>query len=344
MTPEDQYVLALLYQTEGEEVKARSKLQELVQPTPGTPQYLAQYALSLLLSKKLPGDLDEAEKVIDRLAKLEKDHEVAPNTYASVEMRVRLLEARGKGDEALARIRKHVKRPGAKPDEMLLVLASLTRLKRYREALKECERAWKAKKCSPEAVGGVTVALLRVMKPTDAQVKRVEGYLTKAIEAHPQSTVLLMHLCDLHDQRGRYDDAVATYRKVLAQEPNNVVALNNLAWLLAQRSGDASEAMQYITTAVSGLGRRADLLDTRGLVHMALKQPDKAVADLKEATTDAPTPTRLFHLARAHHEARDRANARRVLRQAKERGLEVATVHPVEQETCRQLLVEYGIR
>jgi tetratricopeptide (TPR) repeat protein len=341
LTPDDRYVLTLLYEAEGLDRKGQESLRELVLLPNAPPQFLARYALTLITRRT---DLDEADKWIDRLEDLEKQREVPPNSFASLELRARLLEARGKGKQAEALLRRHALRVGAPPEEVLLVLASLGRQKRFDDAYKLCEHVWRQARVAPEAIGGVSVALLRVMKPTDAQVAHVEELLRTASKSRPKSTVLLMHLADLCDQRGRYDEASELYKRVLKKEPNNVVALNNLAWLLALRAGNAEEALEHINMAVSGMGRRPDLLDTRGLVHLALKQTDKALADLKEATEEAPTPTRLFHLARAYHEARDRASAGRVLRQAKAKGLQVAQLHPMEQEACRQLLAEYDVR
>jgi cellulose synthase operon protein C len=188
------------------------------------------------------------------------------------------------------------------------------------------------------------VSLLRVMEPTDAQVARVEKHLRSAIGKKPDSTALLLHLSDLHDKRGQYDKAADAYREVLRREPNNIVALNNLAWLLAHRTGEAREALDHINKAVSGMGRRPDLLDTRGVIYLALRDTAKALADLKEASSEEPTPVRLFHLAKVLHAERDTSKAREVLRQAKEKGLQVAQLHPVEQDAARRLLDEYGIR
>jgi Tfp pilus assembly protein PilF len=339
LTPDDQFILALLYDAEGSWAKSREQLRSLVLTQTQTPQYLAQYAQGLIRQRQ-DSDLAEAERWTNRLAELEKQRDLPPNSYASVELRAQLLEAREEGDKAVSLLRAHVQRPGAKPEEILLVLASLARQKRYGDAYTLCEQGWDKKECSREAMGGVSVGLLRAMKPTDAQVLRVENRLKEAIRNNPNSTVLLMHLADLFDMRGRYAEAEAQYRLVLEKEKGNIVALNNLAWLLALRSGNGDEAMTLINTAVKGLGHRPDLLDTRGLVHLALGQTDKALADFKEATSDTPTPTRLFHLARAHNLAKDRDNAVKVLRLAKERGLSPSALHPVEQESCRQLLAE----
>jgi Flp pilus assembly protein TadD len=153
-----------------------------------------------------------------------------------------------------------------------------------------------------------------------------------------------MHLADLCDQRGRYSDSESLYRQVLKVEPSNYVALNNLAWLIVQRTGNGGEALPMIETAVHGIGRRADLLDTRGLVYLALGKNEQAVADLKESTADVPTPTRLFHLARALHQAHDRDGAVKALHQAKEIGLQPARLHPIEQQVCRKLLSELKVQ
>jgi len=156
--------------------------------------------------------------------------------------------------------------------------------------------------------------------------------------------VLHIHLAQIYDMRGRYHEAEVEYRAVLEKEPGNVVALNNLAWLLAHRSGEASKALPLIEAAVRGQGRRADLLDTRAVVQLALGKTDAALSDLKEAIADTPTAARLFHLARAHYQARDKDNAVRALTEAKKKGLKVSDLHPVEQQACRELLAEYGVR
>jgi tetratricopeptide (TPR) repeat protein len=346
LRPRDQFLLAVLYDQEGNTTKARQYLSDLVTSPAKTPQYLAQYALMLIAQRKRPTDLDEADKVIGQLEKAERDRGGKPNDFASVELRVRLLEARGKGKEALALVKKHTAREGARSEEVLLVLASLHRQKQYAEAFELCEKVWSEGKVPPETAGALSVALLRTMGPTDAQVDRIERKLQSAIDKAPDRVVLRMHLADLYDKRGKYEDAEAVYREILKKEPNNVVALNNLAWLMVQRSGAGAgeEALGYINRAVNGLGRRPDLLDTRALAHLALNQHEQAINDLKEATEEAPSPTRLFHLAQAYDKGRDRNRAQEVLREARRRGLKVAELHPVEQQKARELLVEYGIR
>jgi Tfp pilus assembly protein PilF len=191
---------------------------------------------------------------------------------------------------------------------------------------------------------------LQVEKWVKGQVETLEKQLPEATEANrvkelkDRLTVLRHGLARLYDLRGRYAESEAVYRAILNDQQTDVLALNNLSWLLAQRSGDGKTALELIDKAITNMGRRADLLDTRGVVFLALNEPDKALADFKEATADDRTPTRLFHLARAHLAAKDRATALKVMLDARTAGLDPSKLHPVEQLSCRQLMTELNVQ
>jgi tetratricopeptide (TPR) repeat protein len=345
-TPDDGFVLALLYDAAGQWPKARERLQGLVadqyrspqaRMQPQTAQYLAQLVQGLIRNKELA----EAELRLKDLEDLERQRKLPQGTLATVDLRARLLEARDERDQALDLLRAYARRPGAGPQDLGLVLVALARQQRFAEAFDLWPEVCKTS--PPEAAGGLSVALLRSMKPTDEQVRQVETWLKQAVKDHPDKPVLRMHLADMYDLRGRYDEALTEYRAVLEREPGNVVALNNLAWLLAHRTGEEGKALPLIESAVEGQGRRADLLDTRGVVLLQLGRTDAALADLKEAIADLKTPARLYHLARAQQQARDRDGAAKTLREARELGLKPADLHPVEQQACREMLAEYGV-
>ena len=341
--PDDQFVLAVLYDADGDMTKEVEVLKHLAAADDRAvnPAYLSQYAQVLLRQS----DTDGAAEQVARLEKLESARQAGKGAFGTVELRARLLEAQNHGDDAVKLLDAHVHRSGAKPEEMMLLLASLGRQKRFAEAfdLIEKERIWD--KCAPELMGGVCEALLRAMGTADQQRERVEGWLKDAIARNPKATALKMHLADLYDLRGDYPAAAAEYREVLKDEPGNIVALNNLAWLLSIQTGQGNEALQYIEAAVNGIGRRADLLDTRGSVELKMGDTQAALADFTEAVNDAPTATRLFHLARAQYEARDRESAAKTLQKAKaDFGLQPSVVHPTEQEFCQTLMNELKVR
>jgi tetratricopeptide (TPR) repeat protein len=367
LLPDDRFVLALLYESQGDSNgwrKAREHLQSLCLPvTQGetreylaeAPRYLSRFVQGLIRH----GELAEAAAWLTSLEFLEKQRDAKAGAFGAVELRARLLEADKRGDEALALLRTYCERKGAQPSDVLLLVACYQRQQRFVEGLDLLDR--ERDHCPPEIVGGYYVSLMYGIKPTDLRCQTVETWLKGQIakredearslpslrekqDAKARSVAMQMHLAALFDVRGHYDDARDQYRKILQVEPNNVVALNNLAWLQALGTGgDGQTALREINTAIAGMGRQSLLLDTRGLVYQQLGQNDKALADFKEAAEDAPTPTILFHLARAHHLAKDRNTAADILRQARKAGLDPAKLHPTEQMPCSSLMKELQI-
>jgi Flp pilus assembly protein TadD len=253
---------------------------------------------------------------------------------------------RGKGAEALALLRSYAEAPGARPERLLLYAGLHGRLGQVQEALDACEQA--RAKCPPEAVGGAAVAVLRAARGRPdvkedvwrAQAVRAVVWLKEAAAKAPDSVVLRLQTADLLDLLGREAEVEGLYRQVLQRDPRNHVALNNLAWLLGKRPGGAAEGLKVIGQAIDAHGPRPELLDTRAVLYLAMNEPAKAVADLEHAVADGPTPTKFYHLARAHHQARDVVAARRALARATEGGLTEERLPPPEREAFRRLRAE----
>ncbi len=345
---DDRYVLALLYEADNAAAKEIVLLKQLaaLDDRAVKPSFLVQYGQVLLRQGQSDkAKLDEVTPILARLEKLERDRGQSKGAFGTVELRARLLEAQGQGDKALEILRDYVNRRGARPDEILMVVSSLGRQKRFGEALDLCDKEKIWEKCPPPVAGGICLGLLHGMTNPAEKRGRVESWLKTAVAKNPKLVVLKMQLADLYDLSGDYVGAQRQYRDVLDAEPNNVVALNNLAWLLSDKTGQGHEALKYAQAAVNGMGRRADLLDTRGLVQLNLGNNEAALADFTEASNDSPTAGRLFHLARAQYKARDRDAATRTLRKARtDFGLEPAALHPTEQEVCQTLMNELKVR
>jgi tetratricopeptide (TPR) repeat protein len=328
----DRFLLSQLYQATDAWVRAGDTLRRLVQDHGQEPIYLAQLTLNLLHQ----GKTDEAQKMLVRLEEMEKNRKYQPGALGTVELRARVLEETGEGNQAVALLQTQARRQGARPEDVLLPINSLARQKRFREALDLCEQAWQT--CPAEAMAGLHVGLLRLARFPAESCVGAERRLQAALLQKPRSLVLLLALADLEDLRGRFDDSEALYRRVLAVEPRQVQALNNLAWLMAQRGRPGQEALPLIKRAIDLLGPRADLLDTRALVYLALEQSDRARADLEASIGDSPTATRYLHLARAHQLAKDTDAAAAALQKARALGLKRKLLHPVEQLASVRLL------
>ena len=172
-----------------------------------------------------------------------------------------LLDELGQADGAEKMYRELAARSD-RPESQLLLLTFLGRRNRVGEALDLCERAWQT--CPPEAVAAASVALLRSEPTNPEHVQRVEARLEAAVGKGPETTALLLSLASLRDLQGRYDEAESLYRRVIAREPDNVQALNNLAFLLAVRGDRTSDAADLINHALDVFGPEAALLDTPG--------------------------------------------------------------------------------
>src|SRR5262249_15994219 len=218
----------------------------------------------------------------------------------------------------------------------LLLAKYLGRRQRVDEALQLCEAA---RQTAPaQAVAEASAAVPRNAAAKDPHFQAVAGWLTEAAGQAPHSIRLIERLAELQFQWRHYPEAITRYRQVVQDEPHNVVALNQLAWLLALKDGQGAEALSLIQRALDLIGPLPDLLDTRAVVYLTLNQPQPAIDDLEEVVRLSPTAPAFFHLARAYYQAKDHPKATEAFRKAKERGLSPLVLHPLERRAYNHLL------
>jgi tetratricopeptide (TPR) repeat protein len=105
-------------------------------------------------------------------------------------------------------------------------------------------------------------------------------------------------LANVHLTLSEYGQAAELFESVLAKQPNNVVVLNNLAWLYLQ-TGDA-RATSVAQRAYALAPRNADVADTLGWILLSKGDIDGGSRVLHEALALAPdNPTILYHVAKA---------------------------------------------
>jgi putative PEP-CTERM system TPR-repeat lipoprotein len=126
---------------------------------------------------------------------------------------------------------------------------------------------------------------------------------------HPDDTVVPMTLAG--ESLRRYDMAAARqgYEHVVSMDPNNFVALNNLASIFAQQ-GDA-KAIEYAERAHAIAPFNPAVLDTLGWTLAQMREPKRGVEFLRMATRLAPRQAEIrLHLVKALIAAGDKAGAR----------------------------------
>ncbi|HUR52696.1 MAG TPA: hypothetical protein VMZ71_01100, partial [Gemmataceae bacterium] len=187
------------------------------------------------------------------------------------------------------------------------------------------------------AIAGL--AALRGGNATERQFATVRSWLDEVAPAERGSVSFLLNeaeFCTLEqDAKGATD----AYEKVLKADPRNVVALNNLAWVLAADPRTADRALELIARAVRETGLTGELLDTRARVRLTLKLFAQAERDSKEALTQDRTALRLFHFALIMKDRTppDPKEAAKAFAEARTKGLDAKAIHPADLPSFRVL-------
>lgn len=167
---------------------------------------------------------------------------------------------------------------------------------------------------------------------TDRQAEQVRKWLDDCLAEEPDSIPLLLNRAEFLALHREAPAAVAGFEAVLTKDPKNVIALNNLAWLLAADAATADQALGLVARATREGGLTGELLDTRARVQITLRQFDAAERDLAEAISHEPTALRWFHVAvlRMAQTPPKSAEAQKAFTEAKRRGIEEKGVHPAD--------------
>jgi tetratricopeptide (TPR) repeat protein len=205
------------------------------------------------------------------------------------------------------------------------------------EALEEFDRL-----CERASAADMDQACMvcSALRTDDRQLlNRLERSIGHVAQQKPSSSVWVA-LAAIQDRMAQYDDAEVSYRRALALDRTKVEALNNLAYLLALRKKDLTEARSLVEKAIAQAGPRAAILDSRAVVELAAGKSDAALADSENAVSRDPSALHLFHQARGQLTSGKREAARDSFQNAIERGLTVAAIHPLEVATFQELKVQ----
>ncbi|HWE37739.1 MAG TPA: tetratricopeptide repeat protein [Isosphaeraceae bacterium] len=353
--PADQLLLAQLYEGLGDWPKAKPRFQAAAEAD-RSPRTITLLVQALVRHKQG----DEAGRWLDRL------EATAP---ATVRLKALVLREQGKVDRAVATVedfgrdgsrlesaatileqlgqlgpaeRAFRRLAKASPQGGLALARFLGRRGRVAEALDLCDATWAT--CAPQDVATAGVEIVNGPTADEAQRARVATRIEAATGRDPDRRELVVSLAILRGLQGRYPEAEALYRKALAADPRDVVALNNLAWLLTLRETRGTEALELIERAIAVAGAQPALLDTRAVVLLATGRFDPAIRDLEQAIAAEPEAAKYFHLARAHWLAKSPAAAAEALKNGEELGLKPAALDPLERPEYSRLVVAIGGR
>jgi tetratricopeptide (TPR) repeat protein len=156
------------------------------------------------------------------------------------------------------------------------------------------------------------------------EAKRFAGDTNGAIEALKKAKALepnnyrpCLSLALLYDSQGRMEEARRSYEDTIRLQPDNVDALNNLAYLKADSGVDLDQAMSYAQRAQQKQPNNPEIQDTVAYIYIQKHLTDKGLDMLRTLVAQKPdSPLFHLHLAMALYQKGDRPTAKKELEAA----------------------------
>ena len=124
-------------------------------------------------------------------------------------------------------------------------------------------------------------------------------------------------LASLYGKEKKDADAIALYQKMIARNPKNLIATNNLAVLLARKEDLNSRDMALKLALKLADSKEPALLDTLGWIYYGRGEYDKAAKVLADVVGKAPGVAVFnYHLGMTYYKQGDKRAARTFLEKA----------------------------
>ncbi len=281
----------------GDNAKAREELDGILQVAPNNLD--ARYESGFLAWQQK--DYKRAEDAFAQLTKINpKDSRGLLGTVETLASQNRLGEGIKLVEDAVAR------EPGRR--DLELALANLyVRDMRYDAAIARFQDLLKAEPKSADL-------LMRV-----AEAERRKGDINGAIDTFRRASQLaptdvrpLLQLGLLLDGTGRRDQAKPVYEQVLKLQPDQPIALNNLAFIKAEDGQDLDEALTMAQRARQGMPNSPDVMDTLGWIYLKKNLSDDAIRTFKQLVVADPNRAAYhYHYGMALLQKGDKPSAKR---------------------------------
>jgi len=147
-------------------------------------------------------------------------------------------------------------------------------------ALASYREAWEVAPSS--SLGAKTYRLLMTTDQNAAATEQLNEWFAVA----PQDPAVNLLLGMAMQAEDRVDEAIGFYETTYGQDPNNIIALNNLAWLYQNSNPD--RALELSSRAAQLVPQNADVLDTYGWILLQQGNRAEAVEVLERAARLAP--------------------------------------------------------
>ncbi|HEU4374163.1 MAG TPA: XrtA/PEP-CTERM system TPR-repeat protein PrsT [Telluria sp.] len=289
-------VLELLAQAQVANEDTNGALETLSKLVNVVPKRAAPHFQMALLHAKL-NNLPAAEQDLNAALALE------PNFTPALAAKAELAVQQGKPDQALAIARQMQKADPKSPRGYGLEGDLLLKQSKFAPAARAYEQA------SARADEPLTMIRWHQATKGAGQAKEADARLAQWLAAHPADVLVPLYLGETAMASKQYKPAIAQYQAVIKQQPNNTMALNNLAWAYYQEKD--ARALATGEQALRLDPNNPAAMDTVGWILTEQGNVARGLPLLKKAAALAPQAPELhYHLAAGLNKSGDKAGAR----------------------------------
>jgi len=232
---------------------------------------------------------------------------VNPKDFRGLVGLVETLAAEGRMGDGIKEIEGAVATEPNRRDIKLALGNLYVRAERYGDAIRQFQSLLDQDAMSPDLLFRLGEAERR-----KGDLNGSADVFRRCAQAAPNSTVCPLELGLLLEATGRRDQAKPIYEQILKLNPDEAVALNNLAYIKAEEGSDLDQALTMAQRARQRMPESNDVSDTLGWIYIKKNLSEDAVRLFSDLVRKAPGDYRYhYHYGMALMQKGDRASARK---------------------------------
>jgi tetratricopeptide (TPR) repeat protein len=287
--------------------QAREELKRILETNPNSQDALIQMGVVFVNEKKYK----EAEDTF------RKSYDLNPANSRGLMGLTEVIMAQNQPDRAMQVLRTEIEKYPTRL-EFRLALADLeVRSQKFDQAVSEYNALLDKVDRKSATAADLYVRLGQTHRLAGRAPAAIEA-LQKARDIMPNNALVLNALAVILDSVGQKKEAKAAYKDALRIESENPIALNNLAYIIAESvGGDLDEALTLAQRANQKLPQVAEIADTLGWIYLKKNLPDNALEIFKSNVSKVPkNSTYRYHLGMALFQKGDKMRAKQELQTA----------------------------
>ncbi len=299
LSPESPEVLLLLGQAQRINGKSKDSLESLrnaANKSPDSPVILFQLGLTQIQT----GDSTTGKQNIEKALQISPEY--LPALIASAQIAVSEKDF-ARARSVVKSIRQHY--PETAETDALdgdILMAE----QKPDDAVKAYTRAFETTKTS------VLVNKIAAAYNQSGNATKTESVLNDWLTEHPEDISVSLFLASLYQQNNDQSRAIDQYEKILKQDVNNTLAMNNLAWLFMNK--DPVRSLGLAQKAHELTPNAPEITDTLGWILVNQGKVESGLTYLKSALNERPnSPDIKYHVAAALAKSGDKIQARKML-------------------------------